>query len=122
MTNDPSGKRDPFLPTDVTFEKAPDSNAPPLCRFALGQLKLTAVLEGFNPTRAIIETSDGKGHMVQPGTRIGLPCGEIVTIDKERIVILETEVDAFEPENVSKMKRRQVELALRTKDKQEKAN
>ncbi len=113
---DPVGKRDPFLPTDLVIGPIVDENAPVLCQFALNQLKLTAVLEGFSPTRAIVETLDGKGHMVQPGMKMGLACGEIVTIDKQRIVILETEVDPFDPIN-GKKKQKQVELSLRTPEK-----
>jgi hypothetical protein len=115
---DPKGKRDPFVPTDLLIAPTPNPGAAnhPLCRFALNQLKLTAVLEGFTPTRAIVETADGKGHMVQPGDKMGLACGEIAKIEKDKLIVLEEERDPFDPENPDAIKRTQVELNLRLKE------
>ena len=88
-----------------------DEAKTPLERYDLGQLKLTAVLEGFDQPKAIIETSEGKGFTVGVGTKIGRNNGEIAEIQKDRVLILETEVDFT---GVKKTKT--TELRLRTKD------
>ena len=107
---DPTGKRDPFKQYDVA-PKMEDEAKTPLERYDLGQLKLTAVLEGFDQPKAIIETSEGKGFTVGVGTKIGRNNGEIAEIQKDRVLILETEVDFT---GVKKTKT--TELRLRTKD------
>jgi type IV pilus assembly protein PilP len=112
---DPSGKRDPFQPFDFTPQNDGVEKTP-LERYNLGQLKLTAVLEGFEQPRAIIENSVGKGFTVSKGTKIGTNNGEIVEILKDKILILETEVDF-----TGQKKTRTVELRLRTKDENERS-
>ncbi|MBN8548728.1 MAG: pilus assembly protein PilP [Deltaproteobacteria bacterium] len=112
---DPSGKRDPFQPFDLT-PKGGDLEKTPLERYNIGQLKLTAVLEGFDEPKAIIENSVGKGFTVGKGTKIGTNNGEIVEIHKDKILILETEVDF-----TGQKKTKTIELRLRTKDEDENA-
>lgn len=106
---DPTGKRDPFEPFNLNPDTEIDESAPPLCRLALSQLKMTAVLEGFTPTRAMLEDTSGKGYTVQPGTRLGLSCGEIVAIEKERILIIEEKKDF-----TGKITKTTAELKLKT--------
>lgn len=110
---DPSGKRDPFEPFDFA-PKGEDSSKTPLERYAIGQLKLTAVLEGFDQPKAIVENSEGRGFTVSKGTKIGPNNGEIVEIQKDKILILETEIDF-----TGQKKTKTVELRLRTKDEAE---
>ena len=110
---DPTGKRDPFQPFDLT-PKSDNEHKTPLERYNIGQLKLTAVLEGFEEPRAIIENSDGRGFTVGKGTKIGTNNGEIVEIQKDKILILESEVDF-----TGQTKTKTVEMRLRTKDEAE---
>jgi type IV pilus assembly protein PilP len=112
---DPTNKRDPFLPYDASVKEEGDADKTPLERFALSQLKLTAVLEGFSTPTAIVESAGGKGFTVRKGTKIGRNSGEIIEIRPDRLVILETEID-FSGEK----KTRTVELTLRTKDREDK--
>jgi Tfp pilus assembly protein PilP len=88
---DPSGKRDPFRPFDIA-PKEDTRDRTPLEQFDIGQFKLTAVLSGETPS-ATVELSDGKGFIVRKGMRIGLNSGEIIDIQPNKLVILETKVD-----------------------------
>lgn len=88
---DPSGKRDPFRPFDIS-PKEDNSNKTPLEQFDTGQFKLTAVLSGETPS-ATVELADGKGFIVRKGMKIGLNNGEIIDIKPNKIVILESKVD-----------------------------
>jgi Tfp pilus assembly protein PilP len=109
---DPTEKRDPFLPFDASLnDDDDDENKTPLERLALSQLKLTAVLKGFNTPTAIVEESGGKGFTIRKGTKIGRNNGEVIEIKEDRLVILEVEKD-FSGE----IKNRTVELKLRSKD------
>lgn len=110
---DPTGKRDPFQPFDFA-PKGEDQTKTPLERYTIGQLKLTAVLEGFDEPKAIIENSVGKGFTVGKGTKIGTNNGEIVEIQKDKVLILETEIDF-----TGQKKTKTIELRLRTKDETE---
>lgn len=108
---DPTGKRDPFRPYDVAPKSASDENKTPLERYALGELKLTAVLKGFDGPTAIVENSAGKGFSVKKGTKIGPNGGEVVEILPDKLLILETEIDF-----TGEKKTRTLEMRLRTKD------
>lgn len=110
---DPTGKRDPFLPFNFAPPKIEGQGSTPLEQYDIGQLKLTAVLKGFDEPTAIVENAVGKGFPVKIGTKIGLHGGEIVDIQPDRLLILETQVD-FTGES----KTRTIEMKLRTKDQQ----
>ena len=110
---DPTGKRDPFQPFDFS-PKGTDSQKTPLEHYSLGQLKLTAVLEGMGEPTAIVENNVGKGFTVKKGTKIGTNNGEVVEIQRDKILILETETDF-----TGQQKSRTSEIRLRTKDESE---
>lgn len=109
---DPTGKRDPFRPFNFAPEEV-DENKTELERYALGQLRLTAVLDGFEEPKAIVENAAGRGFTVQKGMKIGQNNGVIVDIQESKLLILETTIDF-----AGKKKTRTVELTLRTKDQQ----
>lgn len=88
----PVGKRDPFLAFDFSPTKSLDGRTE-LEQFEIGQLRLTATLEGLGEPKAIVESSTGKGFTVTIGTKIGPNNGEIVKIEKDRLVIVESEAD-----------------------------
>lgn len=110
---DPSGKRDPFRPFDLSPAQSDDEGKTPLERFSLGQLRLTAVLDGFETPRALVETATGKGFTVEKGTKIGQNNGEIVEILPNKILILEETVDY-----TGKKHSKTIEMTLRTKDQE----
>ena len=86
---DPTGKRDPFR----KFNFAPKSDMKgrtELERYALGQLKVTAILAGFEQPYAMVENSAGRGFKISKGTKIGQNNGEVVEIHQDRVVILES--------------------------------
>lgn len=112
---DPRGKKDPFLPFDVSPPTPSCDRSQPLTCWELGQLRLTAVLKGFAAPKAIIEAvGDNKGYTVEKGSKIGRNHGEVVEIEADKIVILETLQDF-----TGAVKTNTVELRLRTKDQEE---
>jgi len=91
---DPTGKRDPFQPFDFSARPKNPNASTPLEQYDLGQLRLTAVLaDQIKGATGIIEDQVGKGFNVKIGTRIGINSGVIVSIEKDRLKILETEKD-----------------------------
>ena len=105
---DPTGKRDPFAPFNFAPDLGEMSDRDPLERYGIGQLRLTAVLQGFDEPIALVEDAAGKSHTVAKGTKMGLHGGEIVEILEDRILVLEREVD-FTGEETT----RTLELILR---------
>jgi type IV pilus assembly protein PilP len=108
---DPTGKRDPFRPFDFSPKKGDEAGKTPLEKYDLGQLKLTAVLGGFDEPIAMVENSAGKGFPVKKGTKIGLNGGEVVEIQPDKVIVVETVTD-FTGESKSTTH----EIKLRAKD------
>ena len=90
---DPTDKRDPFRPFDFAPKEEEGRILTPLERYAIGQLKVTAILRGADEPMAIIEDSTGKGYTVRVGTRVGNARGEVATIDEDKVVVVESKVD-----------------------------
>lgn len=99
-TYDPEGRFDPFEPLfkeqPTVEEEPPDKDKrkkrkpqTPLERVALSQLKVTAIIRSPSGNRALVEDASGKGYVVQKGTYIGLNAGQVIEIDKDRIVVEE---------------------------------
>lgn len=109
---DPTGKRDPFKVFDFSPDPAEDENKTPLERYDINQLKLTAIIAGGdNYKSATVENAAGKGFVVKKGMKIGLNSGEVVDIEKDKLLILETIVDF-----TGQKKTKTIEMKLRTKD------
>lgn len=93
-TYDPTGKRDPFRPFDLSRKPPEDSTITPLERYDVGQLRLAAVLDNADGEKtALVENEAGKGFTVKIGTKIGTNNGVVVSIERDRVKILETNVD-----------------------------
>jgi len=91
---DPTGKRDPFKAMDFSYKIKDDGSLTALQKYSLGQLKVTATLTDLNgKIRALVEDAEGKGHSVQVGTKIGNAGGEVASIDKQGIKVVETKFD-----------------------------
>lgn len=96
FTYDPTGRRDPFESFDFSPDGKIDMTKPPLERYTLGQLKVTAILSDFKGTgsrSAIVEDATGKGYSVRKGTKLGNRDGVIVAIDEDKIHVVESVVD-----------------------------
>lgn len=111
---DSNAKRDPFLPFNFAPLTKDDPNKTALEKYDIGQLKLTAILEGFDQPKAIVENTAGRGFTVTKGTKIGPSGGEVVDIQKDRLLILETTIDF-----TGEKKTRTIEMKLRLKEKAE---
>jgi type IV pilus assembly protein PilP len=86
----PQGRRDPFSSIIVREEKqAKMGDRPPLERFNLSDLKLTAVVWGGFGYNAMVEGPDGKGYFIRVGTVIGLNKGVVKKIMQNRMVVEE---------------------------------
>jgi len=92
------GKIDPFEPlfrettvsTKITkpkrIKRVPRT---PLEKIALHQLKLVAIVLAKSGNRAMVEEDSGKGYVIKKGTYIGTNEGEVIKIDKDKVVVAE---------------------------------
>ena len=104
---DPAGKKDPFLPLvkeGSSFFSGLPGGAPltPLQKYSLSELKLVAVIQAGEKSRAMVEDSKGDGYILTKGTLIGDRYGEVVEIKKDEVVIEEKEVDDSSGEIIRK--------------------
>lgn len=89
------GRIDPFEPfiqeraPEKEKKKIPTRPLTPLEKFNLDQLKLVGVVRTPAGNLALVEEASGKGYIISIGTRIGTHSGQVVAIDKDRIVIQE---------------------------------
>ena len=90
---DATGKRDPFMPFNLLPKIDPNSTLTPLERYAIGQLKYTAYLTGLDQPKAMIEDESGQGYPVSKGTKVGNEGGEIIDIQPDKILIIQTSTD-----------------------------
>ena len=113
---DPSGKRDPFRPFDFAPKSDDGAVKTELETYLIGQLKLTAILDGFDGPIAMVENEAGKGFRLKKGVKVGPNGGEVVEILKDKVLILESSVD-FTGQKTSKT----IEIRIRTKDQETQA-
>ena len=101
-TYNPKGRYDPFEP--LFKNEQDEAPAPkgarkrrtpqtPLERVALSQLKLSAIMRTAKGNSAIVEDATGKGYVIRRGTYIGLNSGQVIRIDKDRVMIEEESED-----------------------------
>ncbi len=97
---DAKGRFDPFEPLfkdepsvpEVTLSKGKGKKRipqTPLERVALSQLRLSAVIRSANGNIAMVEDATKKGYPIKKGTYIGLNSGQVVQIERDRVVIEE---------------------------------
>lgn len=113
---DSTGKRDPFRPFNFAPKVTDTTGKTPLEKYAIGQLKLTAVLGSGEDASAMVENAVGKGFTIKKGTKIGNNEGEVVEIHPDKILILEKSVDF-----TGQTKTKTIEMRLRTKNDTEAA-
>lgn len=99
-TYDPEGRIDPFEPLFKEESESPQMEAfdekrkkripqTPLERVALSQIKLSAIMRSSAGNRALVEDATGKGYVIKKGTYIGLNAGQVIQIEKDRVIIEE---------------------------------
>ena len=98
----PEGKIDPFAPL-FREEKlvAGDGEAmgmgkagiciphTPLQKADLSQLKLVGIICASSGNRAMVEEASGRGYVIERGTFIGINCGRVEQILKDRVIVNE---------------------------------
>ena len=92
---DPNGKRDPFKPFTDKPETLLDEKTPALLRYDISQFRVAAVLDDSQGGMfAMVEDSAGIGYPVRSGDAIGINNGKVLSIQKDKIEVLETITDA----------------------------
>ncbi len=93
-TYSPVGRRDPFrsIVDDVARANAENTSRPEcgqLCKWDLEQLRLVAVISGISNSVAMLESPDGRGHIVRRGTYVGKRSGRVSQIRSDELVVTE---------------------------------
>ena len=94
----PMGRREPFkaiIKDGKDEEKKPNSNIPPLQRLSLTELNLIGIVWGGFGFTAMVQTPDGKGYTVRPGTRVGPNNGVVSSITENTVVVQERYTDVY---------------------------
>lgn len=92
---DPNGKRDPFKPFTDKPETLVDEKTPALLRYDISQFRVAAVLDDSQGGMfAMVEDSAGVGYPVRSGDAIGINNGKVLSIQKDKIEVLETITNA----------------------------
>jgi len=101
MIYNPEGKIDPFaslFKTAKTTAKDEENQKDgevicishtPLQKIDLGQLKLAGIIRAPGGNRAMVEEATGRGYVVKKDTFIGINCGRVAQILKDRIIVNE---------------------------------
>jgi hypothetical protein len=59
----------------------------PLQKADLSQLKLTGIIRASSGNRAMVEEASGRGYVIEKGAFIGINCGRVAQILKDRIIV-----------------------------------
>ncbi|MEA3280829.1 MAG: pilus assembly protein PilP [Thermodesulfobacteriota bacterium] len=94
----PEGKIDPFAP--LFREEKPASAKTvkkgkgkicipltPLQKIDLSQLRLVGIIRSASGNKAMVEEASGKGYVIKKGTYIGINCGTVGEILKDRVIV-----------------------------------
>lgn len=96
----PEGKIDPFAPlfkekpaavqSAKTVKKGKGKiciSLTPLQKIDLSQLKLVGIIRAQSGNKAMVEEASGKGYVIKKGTYIGINCGTVGKILKDRVIV-----------------------------------
>ncbi len=102
MLYNPEGKIDPFAPLFKEEKLAVGDGETmemgkagiciphtPLQKSDLSQLKLTGIIRASSGKRAMVEEASGRGYVIEKGTFIGINCGRVAQILKDRVIVNE---------------------------------
>jgi hypothetical protein len=53
----------------------------------LSQLKLVGIIRASSGNRAMVEEASGRGYVIKKGTFIGINCGRVGQILKDRVIV-----------------------------------
>ena len=100
---DPTGRRDPFRPYGIDFEKASipggviNEVLTELQLIELTDFKIVAISWGSTKPSAVLRSPDGKNHFVRMYTKIGKKNGFVAKIREGEIVVVEpSEIDGVQ--------------------------
>ncbi len=85
--------RDPFQPAAGAAGAQEATHCGPLCQYDVGQYRIIGIVWGIAQPVAMLRSPDGKPHIAKVGTPIGKNNGKIVSISKDRLVVLEKYVN-----------------------------
>ena len=100
MLYNPEGKIDPFAPlfrqeklaardgeTMKTGKAGICIPHTPLQKVDLSQLKLVGIIRASSGNRAMVEEASGRGYVIKKGAFIGINCGMVGQILKDRVIV-----------------------------------
>jgi type IV pilus assembly protein PilP len=91
---DPRGRREPFQSMAKLLKANQNKGElPPLQRVELSDVKLIGIVSDTAGYYGLIQTPDGKGYTVRPGTLVGTNNGTIKSISEQRMVVSEPTLD-----------------------------
>ena len=80
------GKKEHTETTETHTETVPLS---PLQKFALDELRLTGIIWNANKKIAVVQTPDGKRHILRRGTPLGINGGKVATVLSDGVVVVQ---------------------------------
>lgn len=83
------GRRDPFTPLVMKKGTEREKRITPLESYAVGEIKLIAILWEKNRYYAVVTLPDNKSYTVADGTKVGINGGVVSRITKDSMVISE---------------------------------
>ena len=82
-----AGRRDPFVP--LVGKKVAAFSDNPLESFDLVQFRIKGLVIGLGEPKVLVTSPDGKSHILKKGDLIGKNGGEIVEINRTKILVRE---------------------------------
>jgi Tfp pilus assembly protein PilP len=83
------------MPITTSAQKLPDDDTPPLERYPLSDLRLTAIVaDARGDVFASVENPDGVGFKVDVGTKLGTSRAHVVQITRRGLILEERTVTA----------------------------
>lgn len=87
-----SSLRDPFQIPPDTFKKV-EAKQSELEQYTLKDFKLNGVITGPKKVKAMVTAPSGKAYFVSVGDKIGLREGHVTSVQSEKILVVEEDVD-----------------------------
>ncbi len=85
--------RDPFKQPEMKISKATAKSD--LESYKVDDFKMIAVVTGPYRTRAMVQSPDGKTHLVAQNTKIGQRGGKVLKVNADEVVVREKIVNVF---------------------------
>ncbi len=85
--------RDPFKQPEIKMSKSEPKTDPE--NYKVDDFKMIAVVTGPNRSKAMVQSPDGKTHLVAMNTRIGQRGGKVLKVAADRVVVREKIMNVF---------------------------